>query len=117
MSPKFDVPGLPDGTITIPQPATCPELADIYNAPLCAFDHELTLIPMRELANTGDGFPIHLVLLGTLVISFAAITMILIGMWRTRDRTPTSRDCRAGAHESCAASGSCEGCPCHEAGA
>lgn len=47
MHPKFDVPGLPDGTITIPQPATCPELAHLYNAPACAFPHDLHLIPMQ----------------------------------------------------------------------
>lgn len=55
MHPKFDVPGLPDGTITVPVPATCPELADVYNAPLCAFDHELIYIPMQVdfLAESG----------------------------------------------------------------
>ena len=51
-----DVPGLPDGTVTVPVPASCPELADLYNAPSCAYDHELVYIPMQMdlyLAETG----------------------------------------------------------------
>lgn len=56
MPTQFDAPGLPDGTITVPVPASCPELADIYNAPLCAFDHELTYLPMQlgYLPQTGS---------------------------------------------------------------
>lgn len=52
-----DSPGLPDGTVTVPVPATCPELADVYNAPLCAFDHDLVYIPMQVnlmLSDTGS---------------------------------------------------------------
>jgi hypothetical protein len=58
MLTQFDVPGLPDGTITIPQPATCPELADTYVAPSCAFPHDLVYIPMdiTFLPETGAEF-------------------------------------------------------------
>lgn len=68
--------GFPDGAITIPVPATCPELANIYNAPLCAFDHELTHIPMRmdlQLQETGGE-----VLWVALIV---ACLLIAVGGW------------------------------------
>ena len=76
MHPKFDVPGFPDGTVTVPVPATCPELADLYNAPSCAFDHELVYIPMQvnlQLSETGSE-----VLWLALV---AAVVLIGLGGW------------------------------------
>ena len=79
MHPNFDVPGLPDGTITIPQPATCPELADLYNAPLCAFDHELHLIPMQitlKLADSGGEGLWWLIPVAVLILSAGAALFI-----------------------------------------
>ena len=70
--------GLPDGTVIVPVPATCPELADVYNAPLCAFDHELIYIPMRELANTGGGDWVPWVLIAWVLIALGATAIISV---------------------------------------
>lgn len=79
MPTNFDVPGFPDGTVTIPVPASCPELANIYNAPACAFDHELTYIPMQMdlyLADTGSEVMWLLILAGWVLVSVGVALVI-----------------------------------------
>ncbi|WP_157813956.1 LPXTG cell wall anchor domain-containing protein [Microbacterium sp. BR1] len=87
MPTKFDVPGLPDGTVIVPQPATCPELADVYNAPSCAFPHDLTYIPMDILPETGGELWWWLAAIGVLLILGGVIAVGLpAGVAKARRR-------------------------------
>lgn len=65
---------MPDGTITVPQPATCPELADLYNAPACAYPHDLIYIPMdiTFIPNTGGEVFWWLIIPAIVLISVGA---------------------------------------------
>jgi len=89
MPTKFDVPGLPDGTVIVPQPATCPELADVYNAPSCAFPHDLIYIPMdiRFLPETGAEILWWLIPVALLLV-VAGVALLAVFLQGAKVRDP-----------------------------
>ena len=113
-----ELEGFPPGSSLVRIPATCTAPADQYVAPTCSREQVVISIPdFRELAISGSTFDFaHWILVAVVTIVLAVFILLACWMWRNRQESLMSFDCLADLHNSCAASGGCEGCSCHRRG-